>query len=1078
MAAAYHAPIPSTPLSRPNPTPRIVSLQRLSHSFTSRSHKINFGCKFSWNYGKSFNLYASSSSSGNGLEAKAAAASANEYLYEDDEFIVVNFYRFVFVEDPQEDRNIRGRIYLNEQGINAQYSGPSKEALAYVDWVKEDHRFSDILVQISPAINGHAFPKLKLRYKPSLLEEGISHLPLLDPSMRATPLKPSEWRSKLEEANKIGNSSDTANSNFILLDVRNGYEWDVGHFQGAQRPDVRPSDPLADADKEKTDVLMYCTGGIRCDVYSTILRQQGFKRLYTLEGGVSHYLENEGPIGWTGNLFVFDARLSLPPSTYKPEIRAEATEKQEESHSFAKCYVCGSQVSELRHRNCANLDCNLLFLCCLECVDDFRGCCCMKCTSAPRLRPVLPGHQRYDKWHTYRDLELQNSSSPASPPLTTASSAACTHLPLMLPRLWSRRKFQLHGNLLFSTLRASLSQAPPEIISANRKISELIRGGRLGEARAFFDSLWQRNTVTWNSMLSGYVKRREIANARVLFDEMPERDRVSWNLMILGYMSCRGRRYVEEGRHLFDQMPERDVVSWNTMISGYAKNGRIDDAFRLFDCMPEKNVVTWNAMITGFLDNGDVKRACELFKGMPERDAASLSVIVSGLMQNDDLDEAEKVLLEYGKVGEVRDDLVHAYNTLIAGYGQKGRVEDARRLFDQIPQCSDRGSGRNSRFERNVVSWNSMIMSYVKARDMASANELFNEMENRDNVTWNTMISGYVNASNMEAAMKLFYEMRTPDALSWNSIISGFAQAGKMELALDFFRRMPQKNRVSWNTMIAGYEKNGGFKEAMELFVCMQVEGEKPDRHTLSSLLSICAESAAHHMGIQIHQLVSKTFIPDIALYNSLITMYARCGVISEARAVFDEMKSQKNVISWNAMIGGYAAHGFAREALELFETMKRFRVKPTYITFISVLSACSHGGLVEEGRLYFRSMVEDFGIEPRVEHFSSLVDVVGRHGKLEEAMDMINRMPVEPDKAVWGALMGACRVHNNVELARIAAEALMKLEPESSGPYVLLYNMYADAERWNDADEIRMIMDKRSVKKERGYSKVDSSYW
>ncbi|GFP99073.1 rhodanese-like domain-containing protein 8 chloroplastic [Phtheirospermum japonicum] len=328
-------------------------------------------------------------------------------------------------------RDIHGRIYLNEQGINAQYSGPSKDALAYIEWVKQDHKFSDILVQISPAINGHAFPKLKLRYKPSLvqLEEGTSHLPLVNPSMRATPLTPSEWRSKLEAINKMDNSSSTMNTTkSILLDVRNGYEWDVGHFQGAQRPDVDSfrstsfglseteviaKDPLAIVDKENTDILMYCTGGIRCDVYSTILRQQGFKRLYTLKGGVSHYLENEGSNGWVGNLFVFDSRLSLPPSTYKPEMNVEASGKKREApHSFAKCYICGSQVSELRHRNCANLDCNLLFLCCLKCVDGFRGCCCMKCTSAARLRPVLPGHQRYQKWHTYRDVDSRLNPVP------------------------------------------------------------------------------------------------------------------------------------------------------------------------------------------------------------------------------------------------------------------------------------------------------------------------------------------------------------------------------------------------------------------------------------------------------------------------------------------------------------------------------------------------------------------------------------------------------------------------------------------------------------------------------------------
>ncbi|KAL3824954.1 hypothetical protein ACJIZ3_020983 [Penstemon smallii] len=627
---------------------------------------------------------------------------------------------------------------------------------------------------------------------------------------------------------------------------------------------------------------------------------------------------------------------------------------------------------------------------------------------------------------------------------------------------------------LLATLKTSSS---PQLHSANRKITELIRSGRLEDARNLFDELSQRNTVTWNSMLSGYVGRREIAKARNLFDEMPEKDVVSWNLMISGYVSCRGRRYVEEGRYLFDRMPERDFVSWNTMISGYAKNGRMDDASRLFDSMPEKNVVSWNAMITGFLNNGDVKRATELFMAMPRRDAASLSGLVSGLIQNGELDEAEKVLFEYGKMRNGKEDIVHAFNTLIAGYGQKGRVEDARRLFDQVPMSTDRGSGGNMGFQRNVISWNSMIMCYVKAGDMASARELFDQMKNRDTFTWNTMISGYVHAKDLVEATKLFCKMETPDVLSWNSIISGYTQEGKMEMALDFFRRMPQKNLVSWNTMIAGYEKNAGYNEAIKVFLQMQAEGEKPDRHTLSSLLSICAESAAQHLGMQVHQLVTKIVIPDVPLNNSLITMYARCGAISEAKTVFDDMKFQKDVISWNAMIGGYASHGFAKEALDLFELMKRYKVPPTYITFISVLSACAHGGLVEEARSYFLSMVNDFGIEPRIEHFAILVDVTGRCGQIEEAMGIISRMPIEPDKAVWGALLGACRVHNNVELARVAAEALMKLEPESSGPYVLLYNMFADAGMWSDANEIRIMMEMNNIKKERGYSRVNSSY-
>lgn len=532
---------------------------------------------------------------------------------------------------------------------------------------------------------------------------------------------------------------------------------------------------------------------------------------------------------------------------------------------------------------------------------------------------------------------------------------------------------------------------------------------------------------------------------------------------------------MQEARYLFDQMPERDFVSWNTVISGYAKNGRIDEALSLFNCMPERNVVSWNAIISGFLQNGDTKRGIEFFERMPERDAASLSVLVSGLIQNEELDAAAQVLFNYGKRGSASEDLVHAYNTLIAGYGQKGRVNDARKLFDQIPFYADEDNKGTKRFEKNLVSWNSMLMCYVKAGDIISARELFDQMVERDSVSWNSMISGYVQVSNMKEASRLFSEMPCPDVLSWNSMISGFSQSGNLELARNIFERMPQKNRISWNAIIAGSEKNADYDGAIKLFMEMQAEGEKPDRHTLSSLLSVCAESVAVHLGMQIHQLVTKIVMPDIPLNNSLITMYARCGAIAEARTIFDEMKFEKDVISWNAMIGGYASHGYALEALELFELMKQLRMKPTYITFISVLNACTHAGLVDQGRLHFEAMTNEFGIEPRVEHFASIVDMMGRYGRVEEAMNIIYSMTVEPDKSVWGALLGACQMHNNVEIAQVAAEALIRLDPEDSGPYVSLYNMFVNVGRWDDANKIRELMEKSRIKKQRGYSRLDT---
>ncbi|KAA0040316.1 pentatricopeptide repeat-containing protein [Cucumis melo var. makuwa] len=624
----------------------------------------------------------------------------------------------------------------------------------------------------------------------------------------------------------------------------------------------------------------------------------------------------------------------------------------------------------------------------------------------------------------------------------------------------------------FSSSKANSFQVP-EFYSLDKKISYLIRTGRINEARALFDSIKHWNTITWNRMITAYVKRREMLKARQLFDEMPNRDIVSWNLMLSGYISC-GGKFIERARNMFDEMPESDCVSWNTMLSGYAKSGMMDKAEELFNDMPERNVVSWNAMVSGYLMNGYVEKAIEFFKLMPKRDSASLRALVSGLIQNDKLVEAERILFQYGG-NDGKGDLVDAYNTLIAGYGQKGMAYEARKLFDHIPSLCIQEEDDCGNSRRNVISWNSMIMCYVRAGDIVSARELFDKMVERDTFSWNTMISGYVQILDMKEASNLFSRMPEPDTLSWNMMISGFSEIGSLELARDLFKKIPEKSLVSWNSMISGYEKNEDYKGAMNIFLQMQLEGKKPDRHTLSSILSACAGLVDLALGTQIHQLVTKAFIADLPINNSLVTMYSRCGAIVEARMVFDEMNLQRDVISWNAMIGGYASHGFATEALQLFGLMKQCNVQPSYITFISVLNACAHAGLVEDGRREFNSMVNSHGIKPQVEHYAALVDIIGRHGQLEEALSLINSMPCEPDKAVWGALLGACRVHNNVEMARAAAEALMKLQPESSAPYVLLHNMYADVGRWDDAAEIRTMMEKNNVLKYAGYSRVDS---
>ncbi|CAN6450961.1 unnamed protein product [Victoria cruziana] len=609
-----------------------------------------------------------------------------------------------------------------------------------------------------------------------------------------------------------------------------------------------------------------------------------------------------------------------------------------------------------------------------------------------------------------------------------------------------------------------------DVVFRNKRISSLVRNGLLHEARRAFDEMPQRTVVSWNAIITGYVRNNDLKQARKLFDEIPEKDVVSWNLILSAYIRI-GK--IDEGRRFFDGIPAKDAVSWNTMIGGYAKASRMLDAHGLFEYSPVRNVVSWNTMITGYLDCGDLNSANELFEMMPARDSASWNAMVVGLVQNGKLDEAAGLLEKMGE-GDV-----DAYNSLIAGYGQNGRVEDARRLFDKIPRegCGKRnGLGADDgtkKFERNVVSWNTMIMSYVKDGNLPAARELFGKMPVRDVVSWNTLINGYVHASDIDNALFLFSKVPEPDVETWNSIISGLAQNRRLEDARCFFDSAPRKNLVSWNAIISGCEQNQDYEGALHLFCKMQECYLKPDKHTLSCVLGACAGIVFLHQGKQIHQYLTKLWACDTPMKNSLITMYSKCGEIADARKVFDDVQL-RDLISWNAIIGGYAHNGCAEEALLMFSKMKMLKVTPSHITFLSVLSACGHAGLAEEGRRHFRSMTEDFHIIPSLEHFASMVDMLGRSGHIQEAVELINKMPILPDKSVWGSLLSAAKIHANLAVAALAAQALIKLEPKSSMSYVVLSNMYANAGQWNAALEVRNLMGKHGVKKEPGCSYIE----
>ncbi|XP_072963201.1 pentatricopeptide repeat-containing protein At5g66520-like [Typha angustifolia] len=338
-----------------------------------------------------------------------------------------------------------------------------------------------------------------------------------------------------------------------------------------------------------------------------------------------------------------------------------------------------------------------------------------------------------------------------------------------------------------------------------------------------------------------------------------------------------------------------------------------------------------------------------------------------------------------------------------------------------------------------------------------------------------SLINLYVKCAEIDDARRLFDAMGVRDASAWNALIAGYMKVGDFNAARQLFDEMPERNIVSWTAMISGYTQNGLAERALGLFEEMRRDGSKvkPNWVTVVSVLPACAHSSALEQGEGIHSYACELgvdFHPTVLI--ALLTMYAKCGSLVKALRCFNRIKeNDKGVVAWNAMITAYASHGLGIEAAAAFEDMVRCRVLPDAITFTGLLSGCSHSGLVDQGLKYFDSMRAVYNVEPRLEHYACVVDLLGRAGRLAEAMEMIDQMELEPGPSVWGALLSACRTHRNLEIAEIAANKLFILEPENSGNYVVLSNMYAEAGRWEEVNRLRALLKGSGLRKSPGCS-------
>ncbi|XP_058096163.1 pentatricopeptide repeat-containing protein At1g08070, chloroplastic-like [Magnolia sinica] len=378
--------------------------------------------------------------------------------------------------------------------------------------------------------------------------------------------------------------------------------------------------------------------------------------------------------------------------------------------------------------------------------------------------------------------------------------------------------------------------------------------------------------------------------------------------------------------------------------------------------------------------------------------------------------------------------------------------------------------------ESNVFTQTQLLRFLAECGSVAHARRVFDEMGCRDGVAWTTMIASYASeCGDINEAFRLFQEMPFQrDGFCWNVIIAGFIRWDNIVAARKLFDEFPQKDVVSWTEMISAYAQKGHYREALHLFDQMRVLGCKPNHLTLVSLLSSCAHLGSIRVGMSIHQFIEKNGIfIDVYIGTTLIDMYSKCGDIENSLKIFNLMP-RKDVYTWNTMIEGLASHGQGRHALDLFMRMEMEGLEPNGVTFVGVLTACSHVGLVKVGRAYFHLMINEYGITPRIEHYGCLVDLLGRAGLVDEAEEVVNRMPIQPNAVVWGALLAACKVGGNVELGERALKHLLELEPENGGNYTLLSNIYAAASRWDDVDRMRKMMRNPTVEKIRGFSCIE----
>ncbi|KAE9608384.1 putative tetratricopeptide-like helical domain-containing protein [Lupinus albus] len=654
--------------------------------------------------------------------------------------------------------------------------------------------------------------------------------------------------------------------------------------------------------------------------------------------------------------------------------------------------------------------------------------------------------------------------------------------------------------------------------------------GVLEVANRIFRRLRKKNVFSWAAIIGMQARSCCCEEALLSYVEMQESGLLPDNFVVPNALkACGVLGWVGFGKGIHGYVVKMNgfdgcVFVMSSLVDMYGKCGVLEDAERVFDGMIEKNIISWNSMIVAYAQNGMNKEAISLFRKMRFEGneptpvtlsgyfsaCANLEAIMEGrqghglvVLGGMELDSVlgSSIMNFYSKVG-----LVEEAELVFRKMAMKDVIDKALEMchlmreeklrFDCVTLSSlltaaavtrDIGFGMKghsycikNNFDSDVVVLSGIVNMYAKCGKMHYARKVFSRVIKKDIVLWNTMLAAFAELGLSGEALRLFFQMQLesipPNVLSWNSVILSFFRNGQVIEAQNMFSEMyssgVKHNVITWTTLISGLAQNGLGYEAIQVFRQMQVEGVEPNSLSITSALSACTNMALLKYGRAIHGYVIRHDM-SLSLYitTSIMDMYAKCGALNDTKCVFN-MCSTKEIPLYNAMISAYARHGQATEALAHFKQMEKEGIVPDHITLTSVLSACCHGRLVREGLEVFKYMISELQMKPSEEHLGCLIKLLANDGQLDGALRVLLTLPCDPDAHILGSLLAACGQNYDIELAGYIAKWLLKLEPNNSGNYVALSNVYASVGRWDKVSNIRGLM------KEKGLRKIPGCSW